>query len=99
MTVKKKIKSKPMTLRQRIRADAEKKLEELQVECKDAVYAVLIARKTRMAADDLMHLISTNQNKTLRDKLITELSNEAEAALEELYNKQQGLDLGDNDGD
>lgn len=99
MTVKKKTKSKPMTLRQRLRADAEKKLGELEVAAKDAVYAVLNARKTRMLAGDLMHLISVRQNKTLRESLITELSNEKEAELEELYNKQQGLDLGDENGD
>ena len=60
---------------------------------------MLKAQKTSMKPTALMHLISTNQNKTLREELITGLSNEAEEALEDLYYKQQGLDLGDKNGD
>jgi hypothetical protein len=80
-----------MTLRQRLRADAEKKLDSLIAAAGDAVDEILAG--TNLAAWDLMHLASSKQNKTLRAHMVTELANQKEDELERLYNNQQDLDL------
>lgn len=84
-------KDKKMTLRQRLRVNAEASL--------DAIVAVMVTAGERAMQEceteldplDIMHLMSAKQNKTLRDKLVTQLANEAEQALEDLYNRQEEL--------
>lgn len=87
---------KRLTLRQRLRADAEEKLDGLIKAAGDAVDEILAG--TNLAAWDLMHLASSKQNKTLRAHMVTELANQKEAELERLYNNQQDLDLEEKDG-
>jgi hypothetical protein len=92
---KKKMTLKKLTLRQRLRNDAEAQLDKLVAQAGDAVDQILAG--TSLTAWDLMHLASSNQNKSLRAHMVTQLANEKEAELERLYNKQQDLDLGEDD--
>lgn len=89
---KKKMTLKKLTLRQRLRNDAEAQLDKLVAQAGDAVDQILAG--TSLTAWDLMHLASSTQNKSLRAHMVTQLANEKEAELERLYNKQQDLDLG-----
>lgn len=93
---KKKGNVQPMTLRQRLRADADKKLDNLVVQATEAVDKIL--EDTPLIAADLMHLASAKQNKTLRSHMVGVLANQAEQELEAIYNKQMGLPMGDTDG-
>jgi len=85
-----------LTLRQRLRADAEKKLDQILKELEQATARVLDQAGTDIATWDLLHIAGSRQNKSLRAHLVTKLANEAEAELEKLYNNQQKLALGDN---
>jgi hypothetical protein len=87
-------KAKETTLRQRMRADAEKELEELEVQM--LATAVRTIGKKAIKPLDLMRLCCGGQTKTVKNQLITDLTNGREAALEALYSKQQGLPLGDD---
>lgn len=95
MAKKKKVKA--MTLRQRLRAKAQEKLESLQEDVIDAVGSACDSHNTKINPYDMMRLISGGMTKTLRERLITELANETEAELEALYNKQLGLLEDDTD--
>ena len=86
---------KKMTLRQRLRADADNKLVNLLERSREAVEKVL--EGTPLMATDIMHLASSTQNKTLRNHMVSALANQAEDELERLYNNQQKLDLGGKD--
>jgi hypothetical protein len=85
-----------LTLRQRLRADAEKKLDQILKDLDQAAARVLDQAGTDIATWDLLHIAGSKQNKSLRAHLVTKLANEAEAELERLYNNQQKLALGDN---
>lgn len=85
-------KKKQVTLRQRLRLDAEKKLDVLINSMLHAGERVVEEHDTGIDPALLMQLASQPQHgKTLRNDLITKLANEKEAALEKLYNSQ--LDL------
>ena len=71
-------KTQKLTLRQRLRADAEKKLDALQSELDQAVERILDNAGTEIAAWDFLHLAGSKQNKSLRAHLVTKLANEAE---------------------
>jgi len=86
---KKKGNVQPMTLRQRLRADADKKLDNLVERATEAVDKIL--EDTPLIAADLMHLASSKQNKTLRSHMVGVLANSAEEELEKLYNSQMKL--------
>lgn len=92
-------KAKKLTLRQRLRQSAETKLGEIVVEMNQAASRVIDQAGSGINREDLMKLCSLPETRTLtiRAKLVTDLANEAEAELEALYNKQQGLPLGDDD--
>ena len=91
-------KAKKLTLRQRLRQDAEKKLHLMVLAMEGAAERVIEEHNSHIDTLRLMQLASQpNQGKTLRSDLITVLANEAEAEIEALYNKQQGLPLGDDD--
>lgn len=95
----KKSKAKTMTFRQRLRADAELKLDKMMSSMGTAGIRVCEEHNSEIDHTLLMQLASQPvQGKTLRSKLIGELANEAEAAVEKIYNNQQGLDLGDDNG-
>lgn len=83
-------KDKKTTLRQRLRANAEKKLDEICTTMVTAGHRAVEESETELDARDIMHLLSVKQNKTLRDKLVTKLANEAEAKLEVFFNQQSG---------
>lgn len=81
-----------MTLRQRLRADAEKKLETLHRAMRVAGKTVCEDHATNIDPALLMQLASNPEHsKTLRYTLITQLANEKEAALEKLYNNQMDM--------
>ena len=82
-------KNKALTLRQRLRADAEKKLNVLINSMLHAGERVVEESDTGIDPALLMQLTSQpQQGKTLRNRLVTQLANEKEAALEKLYNNQ-----------
>ena len=83
-------KSKKLTLRQRLRADADKKLEAMVEQACEKV--ATITEGTSVDFYRLMQLASQpSHSKTLRHDLITALANDAEAELERIYNDQMKL--------
>ena len=84
-----------MTFRQRLRGQSEEQLNKIIKLAYDAVDKA--KGGTKISTVNLMRMCSGTQTKTLRDQLVTQLSNEAEAELEAIYNRQQGLDLGEGD--
>lgn len=90
---------KRLTLRQRLRQDAEKRLDELLRAMQSAAIRVCEEGTTEVDPALLMQLASQPQHgKTLRNTLVTQLANEAEELLERLYNNQMGLPIeGDSD--
>lgn len=90
---------KKMTLRQQLRAQAISKLDELTRLMSTAATRVCEEADTEINPYDVMRMMTAGQNKTVRAQLVTDLANEAEARLLEIWNNQQQLDLGDKDGD
>lgn len=85
-------KKKSLTLRQRLRLDAEKKLDRMVLAMQGAAVRVQEEHDSKIDPALLMQLASQpTQGKTLRHDLITVLTNEKETALEKLYNKQMDL--------
>ena len=83
---------KKLTLRQRMRDAAEKKLDRLVDAMRAAGKHVCDEDKVGLDPSLVMQLASQpEQGKTLRHQLITELANEAEAELEKIYNDQLNL--------
>jgi hypothetical protein len=82
-----------MTLRQRLRGGCEKQLDELVAEGRAAIDRVSMPHK--IGGPSLAKLVAGGEQKTHRHMLVTHLANNAEAALEKIYNNQQDLDLGD----
>lgn len=95
----KKNKIKKMSLRQRLRQRADGRLDELQGLVNVAMIRVGEEADTDINLYDVLRMMVGTQTKTIREKLITELANEEERRLEDLYNSQQALDLEDKDGD
>ena len=90
---KKKKSSKP-TLRQRLRAKAAQQLAELEERTKEAI---LLQRKGAVySVEDMARLVAGGNTKTLREKLVTAMTNELESELEALFNRQENLPLGDD---
>lgn len=78
-----------VTLRQRLRADAEKKLDAMLASMKAAGGRVCDEHGMDINPALLMQLASQpTQGKTLRHDLVTAIANEKERALEKLYNDQ-----------
>lgn len=88
-------KAKKMGLRQRLRHDANKKLLEIGKTAYAGVERAMEEHDTKLNPMDVMRFIAGNQVRTLQQELITQLANEAEAELERIYNRQQGLPLED----
>ena len=87
---------KKVTLRQRMRLDAEPKLDALIHDARLAVNKV--AKGTPIGPGLLMQLAASPlDHKTLRHKLVTLLANAAERELEELYNRQVAMNLEGDD--
>jgi len=95
----KKNKAPKLSFRQRLRNDAATQLGEIKRKFEEVTEAELVAADTGLNKYDIFRLLSGGMTKTLEERLITELANEKEAALEHIYNNQQGLDLGDDNGD
>lgn len=90
---------KEMTLRQQLRAQAEEKLDALERLLNAAAIRVGEEAGTQINVYDVMRMMVNKQNKTVRAQLVTDLANEAEAALIKIWNDQQKLPLGDDDAD
>jgi NAD-dependent SIR2 family protein deacetylase len=89
-------KNKPQpTLRQRLLADAEGKLNQMIEDASQKVST--ITEGTSVDFYSLMKVASTKHSDTLRRKLIVSLANDKERELEELYNNQQNLALESKD--
>jgi len=91
---KKKAKKK-VSFRQRLRAESQERLEKIAVDVSEAALAAVRSHNTEINPLLVMQLLCSQQTKTLRENLITELSNEKELELEAIYNTQLGLDMGD----
>lgn len=89
--------AKAPTLRQRLRSAADKRLLEIGKEAYSGVVRAIENADAHIDPKDLMRFMSGTQVSTLQEKLITELANEAEDALEALYNKQMELPGTDDD--
>ena len=87
----KKAKKKNLSFRQRLRNDAAEELYALKLKFEEAAESELIAANTGVSKYDIFRLLSGGQTKTLEERLITELANEKEAALENIYNRQMDL--------
>lgn len=92
MTAKK---AKKLTFRQRLRAGATSRLEIHRNELVDQ--AAKIAGKLGVKTADLLKYAGGGQTKTVKDALVTVIANVQEAEIEAIYNKQQDMDLGDDD--
>lgn len=86
-------KERTLTLRQRLRLDAEKKLDRILHDLELAADQILDRAKTGLVTWDLLHLAGSKQNKSLRAHMVTKLANEAELELERLYNNQAEMNL------
>ncbi len=92
MTTKK---AKKVTFRQRLRVQSEERLEAMTIAMSRHGAMVCKEAKTEINPYDVMRLLSGGGTKSLRYRLVTELSNEVLAELEEIYNRQQDLPLKD----
>ena len=83
-------KKKALTLRQRLREQGEVQLEGLLERATERVAE--LCKGTSVNPALLMQLASQpTRGKTLRHQLVTVLTNDKEAELEDLYNKQMSL--------
>lgn len=96
MAKKSKAKIRP-TFRQRLRIEAEERLDNMIVLMSTAGMRVCEEADTGIDQHDLMRLTCNRQTKSLRSKLVSELANEKEAAIENLYNNQVPMPLGADD--
>jgi hypothetical protein len=81
-----------LTFRQRLRKDAEAKLDAMITTMGAAGVRVVEEHDSGIDPALLMQLASQPvHGKTLRHDLVTKLANEAEAALEAIYNNQMDL--------
>lgn len=93
----KKSKVKKLTLRQQLRAKAEEQLKGLKEQAVERVGE--IADAAGINKYELMKACSVAHHTTLEHQLVTDLANNAEAELMRIWNNQQDLPLGDDDGD
>lgn len=97
MAKKNKKQATALTFRQRLREDAKEQLAKIWTQTNLAVGDIALAHGLRPA--DLAKLLSDGEHKTLHNDMVTTLANNKEAEIEKLYNTQQGLGLGDDNGD
>jgi hypothetical protein len=90
---------KKMTLRQHLRRQAEEKLEHVQKLVLAGVDRALEEANVEVNPHDVMRLCLGGQTKTVREQLITDLANSAEAELLKIWNNQQDLPLEETDGE
>ena len=98
MPTKKKPTEPPLTLRQRMRIDAEKRLDKLLAAVEKKVESAIAAENAQVPLRDIMRVLSSQESKTLRVKLVTQITDQMERELEQLYNQQLGLPIGDDGG-
>ncbi len=85
-----------LNLRQRLRLQSAEKLDKIANDVRLLVAEEVLAAETEINSYDVMRLICNSQTKSIRTKLISELTNETERRLELFFNKQQNLGLGDS---
>lgn len=88
-------KKKKQTLRQQMREKANSRLEELLDEASNAL--IFVCGGDTIDHLDLAKMMAGGQTKTLREKLVTQLTNRAEEDLLAFFNGQNELELGGND--
>lgn len=81
-----------MSLRKRLRAQASDQLDGLVVKLQERA-AELTQGIDQMWGSDLLKLAAGGRTDTLKDKLVTRLTNHKEAELEKFFNQQEELDL------
>ncbi len=81
-----------MSLRKRLREQAAEQLDGLVKEIQERA-TFLTSDIDQMWGTDLLKLAAGGRTDTIRDKLITRLTNHKEGELEKFFNKQQGLPL------
>ncbi len=84
---------KRLTMRQEMREAANSRLEEIVNLAGKAMEK--LAMSTPLHPIDIARMLCGGQTKTLRDKLVTQLTNKAEEDLVALWNDQKKLDLGE----
>jgi hypothetical protein len=84
-----------ITLRQRLRAAAAERLKRIESTMIAASLRVCEQYDTDIACERLMRLISGTQTKSLREQLITELANEGEIELTNLWEARKEDTNGD----
>jgi len=95
----KKTKAKKISFRQRLRNQSAERLDDILQAVVIVVDTQLLSAGAKISSKDVMRLICGSQTKTLREDLITQLSNETEAELESIFNRQMELLKEDPDGD
>lgn len=95
----KKTKAKKISFRQRLRNQSAARLADIEQAVVIVVDTQLLSAGAKISSKDVMRLISGGQTKTLREDLITQISNQTEAELESIFNRQMELLKEDNDGD
>jgi hypothetical protein len=79
-----------MGLRKRLRAQATEELDKLVIELQTKA-AELTADIDQMWGSDLLKLAAGGRTDTIKDKLVTRLTNHKEHELEKFFNRQQEL--------
>lgn len=77
-----------MTLRQRLREQSEERLDKIVATMLAACNRVSDEHQTDINMFDVMRLISGTQTKTVRERLVVDLTNEREVQLEKFFNNQ-----------
>ncbi len=88
-------KAKRVTLRQRMRKQAEGEINAFESLVVTGVERALEEAGVDLDPYDVMRLFGNSQTKYLREKAVISLANQYEAELEALYNRQQELAIGD----
>ena len=97
--MKKNTKAKKLSFRQRLRLQSAERLDKIASTMHGAGERACEESKTNIDPLDVMRLLSNTQTKSLREQLITELSNEVEAELEAIYNRQMDFIEDDKNDD
>lgn len=92
-------KARKTTFRQRIRDQADTRLNRLLATAHNALKVAIGDDNAPISIELLARILSSSDTKTLRTRVITDMADQYEKELEALYNKQQEkLDLGGASG-
>lgn len=92
-------KARKTTFRQRIRDQANTRLERLLSAAYNALDGVINDENAPTSVELISRILSSKETKSLRVRLVTDMADQYERELEALHDKQQTkLDLGDAGG-